>query len=214
MREPTSLNSSATSATWREWAVGFRVQVTGDVIDRHHVEYDMKPWICQYTPASHGDSLSWNLSINQAASSPQEWLRVTLTRIHVLVHPSYCSIRQGGQHRDFSWPLSLWEEFMMMEVGCDSYWGDSSRARYEAIGWVPGPADGPKSVEFGNNMKIEIHAWYCCTILCWINAPFVLTDSLVGSGGREEDWRGVSANFANFWPIFTYFEGNMPSEQA
>ena len=57
--------------------------------------------------------------------------------------------------------------------------------------------------------------WICrCTVFRQINAPCVLTDILVNSGGPEEYSRGFSAIFAHFWPIFAYFEGNIPSERA
>ena len=36
-------------------------------------------------------------------------------------------------------------------------------------------------------------------VSCWKNAPCTLTNSLMGLG--------FSANFAHFWPIFTYFKG-------
>ena len=52
------------------------------------------------------------------------------------------------------------------------------------------------------------------TVVCQINAPCVLTDTLVNSGGPEEYSRGFSAIFAHFKPIFAYFEGNISTESA
>ena len=36
----------------------------------------------------------------------------------------------------------------------------------------------------------------------------------MNSGGLEEHYRDFLAIFAHFWPIFTYFEENIPSESA
>ena len=49
------------------------------------------------------------------------------------------------------------------------------------------------------------------TVKCQINAPCMLTNTLVDSGVPWEDFRGFSANFLQ---IFAYFEWNMPSEGA
>ena len=52
------------------------------------------------------------------------------------------------------------------------------------------------------------------TVLRQINAPCVLTATLVNSRGSGVYYRGFSATFAHFWQIFTYFEGNIPPESA
>ena len=49
------------------------------------------------------------------------------------------------------------------------------------------------------------------TVFRQINAPCALTDTLVSAGGPGEYHRGFSGHFG---PIFTYFEGNMPTERA
>ena len=52
------------------------------------------------------------------------------------------------------------------------------------------------------------------TVRCQINAPCELTNNLVNSEGPEEHYRDFSAVCAHFGLIFTYFEGNIPSESA
>ena len=52
------------------------------------------------------------------------------------------------------------------------------------------------------------------TVKCQINASSALTNILVNSGGPGEHFSRFSDKFANIWPIFAYFEWNIPSQTA
>ncbi len=55
------------------------------------------------------------------------------------------------------------------------------------------------------SQRIGVTFWlHFNTILCRINAPCMLTDTLVYSGGPGKYSRGFSAIFALSWPIFAY----------
>ena len=50
---------------------------------------------------------------------------------------------------------------------------------------------------FGSSFNLAV------TLVCWINAPWMETDSQVGPGNVEEHHRSLSVVFADFSPIFT-----------
>ena len=52
------------------------------------------------------------------------------------------------------------------------------------------------------------------TVLCRVNTPCVLTDTLVNPGGPEGPNGGFAAILLIFGNIFAYLEGNIPSESA